>query len=309
MSVRKRRLLIVVLFALFFILAPALVLYAYGWRLDFAKFQLTKVGGVFLKHLPANATVALDGQPIKKRPQKFLTGTLIGNLLPDNYLIKIELGGYQSWEKSITVESAFVVETKPIILVPEKGVTPFFQKPISDFWINGSVFVYRAPDGNLYLTKVGDLENRTNLSLMFNNLKERILNFPGSVPIVEVLGQESSNEWVLNTANASYLLDFKKLTLELLKKRAVVVPPALTDKEKTLVKEWAKKFDGSVKKISLYPDNEHLFVTIGDDLYFVELTDQTPLNYWLITGGVKKHYYNEDRIYFLKNNGVYYLEM
>lgn len=309
MNIKKRRLLMVALFALFFILAPALVFYAYGWRFDFSKFQPVQVGGIFLKELPSGATVTLDNQTAKHRSKKFLTGTLIGNLLPENYLIKIEQSGYQTWGKNVNVESAFVTETQPIVLVPKKEPTQFFQKPISDFWINGSVLVYSTADGNLYLTKTGDLGSRTNLGLMFANLKERILNFPGFVPIVEVIARENPNEWSLNTEKASYLLDFKRLSLELLKERASPAEPKLTTEQLALLQSWAQDLGGPVKKISLYPDGGHLFTTIGETLYFVELADQAPLNYWLVARGVKKHNYNNGQIYFLKSDGVYYLEL
>jgi|GEM_PF-4478522 len=308
MTVRNIKILRIVLLFLFLILAPIFVLYAYGWRMDFEKLRPVKVGGVFLRSLPTDANLTINGKPVKKRSHKLLTGALIGNLLPGNYTIQIEKYGYQKWRKEVLVAPALVFETTPIILPPLKKPELFFEESVQDFWINGSVLIYHSADGNFYLAKIGDLSSRTNLSLMFNSLKEKILKFPGVVPILGIVKQESSNEWVVRTAKASYLLDFKKLTLELLEKPIISSGPEAFLRQFPLLSRWEKDYaGGSIKKISSYSDDKHLFATVGEKLFFLELGDPMPLNVWLIAENVKKHEYESGRIYFLKNDKIYSL--
>jgi len=207
---------------LFLLLAPALVVYAYGWRLDLKTFRPVKIGGVFLRNLPSDALIKIDNKSAERQARQTLTGTLINNLLPGEYQIEVNKEGYLPWRKTVAVAPAAVTESLPIILIPEKpSETSLLKRPLLDFWVSDSKLIYQDLNGGYYLMDTGEAGSRINLSLLFDSLKQRLLKFPGHVPIAGVARGDNPNRWIISTEKSSYLIDTQKLSLELLPEKSI----------------------------------------------------------------------------------------
>lgn len=329
MARRGKNRLLYLFIGLFALLAPAIVLYASGWRLDFANLHLVKIGGIFIKGAPAEARITISqvqlgfgqvqlgssNKPLKDKARKLLTGTLVNNLLPNTYRLRVELPNYHNWEKNVLVRPSVVTEIGPIVLIPKTKPELFLEKPLDAFWISGSALVYRESGGTFFLTEVKDLKKRTNLTLLFNNLKKRLLGYPGYVPIEKVAEQESENLWLINTAKAAYLLDFKKLSLKILpdKSKTIGLDSAstrldLVPAERKILNEF-ESAAGTVDDLSRYPEAGYLFARSGSSLYLLDLDIRFPLNFQLIASGIKKHDYENGRLYMLTDRGIVYLDL
>lgn len=85
-------------FSDFFSWGPSLLLYSQGYRFDFEKRKIVQTGGLFIKTLPKQAEVYINGKFIKKTDLIF--GSLfVQNLLPKKYEIEIKKEGFFSWKK------------------------------------------------------------------------------------------------------------------------------------------------------------------------------------------------------------------
>lgn len=124
---RKQRSLSMIILAIVFIcIAPIILLYSIGYRLD-KDFTLQKTGGIFIHSDIANSAVFIDGERLKDTGI-FFRNTLIQDLIPNSeYKIEVQKEGYQSWVKSIFVYSKIVSEGRVLLLPNEFNKREIFQ--------------------------------------------------------------------------------------------------------------------------------------------------------------------------------------
>lgn len=100
MSLLTRRIVFYLLLTFFVIIAPLIVGYTAGYRYSFKQHRLVKTGALSIESIPDGANILLNGKPYKDR-----TSALITNIIPGNYQITLERGGYYTWQKTLAVES------------------------------------------------------------------------------------------------------------------------------------------------------------------------------------------------------------
>ena len=98
---------------------PALVLYAQGYRYNFAKHRIEQTGVMFIKSYPRSSSITINDQLSDKK-----TPTEIPNLLPASYRISITKPGYTTWQKELSIEPK-----KTTFL---EDVTLFKSEPVID---------------------------------------------------------------------------------------------------------------------------------------------------------------------------------
>ncbi|MBI2642316.1 MAG: PEGA domain-containing protein [Candidatus Wildermuthbacteria bacterium] len=118
MTKRQRTLLFLFAAFLFLLATPSVILYSQGWRVDWDEKTVTHTGGIYLRAVPSRASIYLDGEFVK-RTDLFFDSSLITNLLPGYYDVRIEKEGYIPWAKTLPVEKAQVAEAKYVVLFPE----------------------------------------------------------------------------------------------------------------------------------------------------------------------------------------------
>ncbi len=117
-----RKWLFYALVAIFLIVGATVVLYAEGWRINPATGKITKVGAVFVRSYPADASIFLNGTPIKNSSGFFGAGTLMSNLFPGPYTVMLKANGYDDWSEPAEVLPSLVTTFKYAVLVPREGV-------------------------------------------------------------------------------------------------------------------------------------------------------------------------------------------
>ncbi len=295
-----RRATLALLTIIFLLAGPGAVLYAYGWRIDPESFRLSKIGGIFLKDIPHDADVKVDGKPYRGIDE-LLTGTLIENLLPGTHRVTVDREGYRRWEKRIAVAPSGVTALNNIVLVPEKPEETPVIKGVVNFWVHGSRLIYEDARGVYFITDPDDPETRrTNLGAVFNDLKQKTLHYPGLVRILDIAPATSSAEWIITTANRRYLLDIGDLTLKLYKGP---LPTPIT-----LPKDARIPDRDGIVAVSSY-DDSHLLLQYPEKLYLLELDTRAPLDMPLVASGVRKHAYDSGRLYLLRASGLTYTEL
>ncbi|MBI5220248.1 MAG: PEGA domain-containing protein [Candidatus Liptonbacteria bacterium] len=113
-----KRLISIILFLVFLILGLGTLFYSQGWRINFKTLVLTKVGAIYVRSYPSSASIELDGRPIPNDSWLFDRGTLINNLYPKTYQLRLTRPGYQTWLQTVSVQPMLVAEAKSAVLVP-----------------------------------------------------------------------------------------------------------------------------------------------------------------------------------------------
>ncbi|MFH1584732.1 MAG: hypothetical protein ABIB12_01230 [Patescibacteria group bacterium] len=119
MTKRQRTCLFFTLAALFLLTAPAVALYAQGYRVDWERRTLTQTGAFYFKAVPTRVDISINGEHVKTTD--FLFGsTLTKNFLPRQYQVRLTKEGYHPWEKTLDITENTVTEAKHIVLFPEE---------------------------------------------------------------------------------------------------------------------------------------------------------------------------------------------
>ncbi len=157
MTLRTRRVLFYSLFFLFIFIGLAVIFYSFGWRINAENCSklsdcFQKTGGLFIETKPKGVVIKIDGKVFKDKSGLIQDSTLIKNISPKTYKIKIEKDGFLPYEKKVRVESNLVAEIPNIVLIPEKSEkTPVpISKSIDNFWIYPQQKIVFKSNGVLY---------------------------------------------------------------------------------------------------------------------------------------------------------------
>ncbi|MBI5621571.1 PEGA domain-containing protein [Candidatus Falkowbacteria bacterium] len=129
LSLRVRRIIYLGFIILFLATAPLLVLYTAGYRYNFKKTAIQKVGALSVKPQPATADIYLNGQrQVGSRSDNTLR---LNNLLPGQYQVTVSLDGYYPWEKTLEVSSNVNTFVNQAVLFKNNPPENIIDAPIS----------------------------------------------------------------------------------------------------------------------------------------------------------------------------------
>ncbi|MDD5226022.1 MAG: PEGA domain-containing protein [Candidatus Omnitrophica bacterium] len=126
-----RKILFYLFLALYLVLCPIIILYAFGYIFTpKGEEGFAKTGLIHIETLPANAFLSIAG---KRYAEK--TPATIRNLLPGTYDMKILLRGHRPWERKVEVEPGKAVNFEKVLLVPQNlKIRTLVAKPFEDLW-------------------------------------------------------------------------------------------------------------------------------------------------------------------------------
>ena len=249
MTLKTRRILFYALTVIFIIFGTVVVFYSNGWRLDLETLTIDKLGGLFFEITPRDATITIDKNQFEFKSGFLRSGTLIANLFPKNYTVKVTKSGYQSWIKELEVKPSLVTEVPPVILLPDKqDLGEVLTDNINNFWIGPKHYiagkenrlefklqkllgnnvvnwsesgdsVITKNNSSFFLTNLGNQGSALNLSLSFGNLWQQKFPDQKLEMIKTVLFYPAAeNKFIVPTGNGLYLLDTEKFSLSRLHK-------------------------------------------------------------------------------------------
>ncbi len=115
LSTKQRLRSLLILVAVFVLIAPVILLYSLGYRLD-DKLTLQKTGGIFIHSDVTNSTVFVDGEFLRDNGI-FVRNTWIQDLTPNKYYkVEFHKDGFQSWVKELRVYPSIVTEGRVLML-------------------------------------------------------------------------------------------------------------------------------------------------------------------------------------------------
>ncbi len=246
MHITLRRLLFWLFFLAFFAVGTLLIVKTQGFVIDWENLALVKTGGIFIKALPSDSRLFLDGEPYKKPASLWNSGILVKDLLPKTYTVRVERDGRYPWEKTLVVSPGLVASASAIRLFEkEPEMTPISSRILEDFWlvkggiveksggklhfggalIRGSGVLEALPDRselittdkdlNFFFVSLSDPETATNLRTLFASLAQTRGFLKRNVRVESVaLHPFSPSAVVVRYDTGVFLMDVKKLELQ-----------------------------------------------------------------------------------------------
>lgn len=164
MTKRTRTLLFLLLGALFFVLAPTIILYSQGYRFDWESKWFSQIGAFYFNITPPRAEVFVNEKTIGKTAY-ILGTTLSKNFSPGLYSIRVTKDGYHPWQKLLEVFPKQVTEAKHIILFEQNPAFTTLKDNVQAFWF--------APNNiEVLMQKTSPSGGRNTLTLVLWNTKE-----------------------------------------------------------------------------------------------------------------------------------------
>jgi hypothetical protein len=114
MTLRKRRIILALASLIFFILVPALLLYAHGYRLN-SDFQISKTGGLYVSS-PVSGSEIFVKNDLKKTTNILQAGLFLQNLSEGAYQVLVAKEVYWPWLKTLNVKESLVAEARAFLI-------------------------------------------------------------------------------------------------------------------------------------------------------------------------------------------------
>lgn len=118
MSKKTRLIILLICVVLFLVLAPYIVLYSMGYRVDFVKIKITATGGIYVRAYPTASHVIIDSK-INTKPGMFANSVFVQNLLPKEHSVSIKKDGYHDYNKILPVQENQVTKLENILLIKQ----------------------------------------------------------------------------------------------------------------------------------------------------------------------------------------------
>jgi len=267
MTIRTRKIIFYLLCLVFIVAGGVTIFYSNGWRFDFETLSINRLGALYFEVTPQDALITIDKTSIELSSGILKSGTLVANIFPKEYSVKITREGYQSWAKELYVKPSLVTLVSPVLLLPEKlelGIA--LAKNVQKFWV-----------GPKYTALL-----KTNGYLEINSAR--------------VIGNELI-AWSKDGFNAITKSDSSYFATDLSAKNAAV--------NLSLIFKKIQKTNGygTIQKIDFSPINKKYFIVLTDNgLYFLD-AEKTVIN--LIDNQATDFFISNEKIFFIKKGGIY----
>jgi len=161
---------------MFVIIAPAIVLYAKGFRFDIARGVFVHSGTISTKTNPQDVVISLDGKiNDSKSLNRVNNSYLIAGLMPKNYDLSISAAGYQTWSKNIEVHSGLASEFWNVFLARTSYAKTEYNAPsIEKFFVSpkSKYIIYTKNSQQEFSANILDLKTKeTTNSFTFSDWK------------------------------------------------------------------------------------------------------------------------------------------
>lgn len=186
-------------------------MYANGWRVDFGILAVKKTGGLYIETMPKNAVIEINNEQFPNHSSLIKSGTLITNLLPKIYQVKMSQDGYFPYYKNVLVKPSLVAELINVILVPKEIEKIMFDpqkikgNEIVDFNENSQRFIVKNKNGIHYFYNLNNLLSALNVNLALNNAYK---DNSGTENIKKAVFHPFDSNRLIIEANGLHILDF-----------------------------------------------------------------------------------------------------
>ena len=191
----------------FIAIAPAIVLYAIGYRSITTSIP-EPVGVVVVNALPKKSILSVNGTTYGTVPRS------VPNLIPGTVDIQIAKDGYQSWQKKLDIKPMQATDARDIKLIPTSQDT-------DDLTVDATVFS-TSPDASM----IAIATSKNEVFLIDQNGKFKTNTILFKSPITSMLWSNDSNRILIETKQSGFsLLQFSN---QVITKNTSILPATNT---------------------------------------------------------------------------------
>jgi len=129
----------------FFITAPAVILYAFGYRFNFERGIFIYTGSISVKSNPRAVNIYVDDELIPEQKLGIINNAiLISGLKPGEHFVKVSADGYLPWSKKAIVRSGLSTDFWNVLLTKKDSLPQKIQTEGS------ALKIFPAPNENLF---------------------------------------------------------------------------------------------------------------------------------------------------------------
>jgi hypothetical protein len=201
MTLKTRRIIMFSFIFAFFILAPIILFYASGYRLDLTRYRVLKTGTLFIEAKDiSKADLYLND---KKLDEAFSNKKYIYNLLPGEYEIKLSKTGYHDWQKKAVVYSSLTTFMKDAILFRNEIPLQIIDNKIINFYPSPDwekiIYVYK--NNNFAEIYLYNLSNKQKTLIYRLADADQALNINWAASSKKILLSYDKNFLIIDTQN------------------------------------------------------------------------------------------------------------
>jgi len=193
---KQYRRLIFIIFVIFFIITiPTILIYTAGYRYNFKKTKFEKTGSLLISSKTKNISLSINNDYVKNGEE-----FRINNILPGEYLIRLNKENYYAWEKKLSIDSELTTFIKDVRLFEKNLPTNDIIGDITSIYpsIDGKKIAYISKDDNSYSLLVIEIENGT---------KKEIFNSKNNIE--DVRWSPNSEKIIIETETMFKIFDNK----------------------------------------------------------------------------------------------------
>lgn len=187
---------------LYLVVAPVMIFYSLGYRIDFESKRLVGTGGLYLKIWPQGANILIDNK-INKKLSLFSDQILIQGLFNEEHTILVEKEGYSSWQKTLGIKRKEVTRVENITLIKEKIIFEKLKDNVKNLYISPNGDLILMLDSLEYSLSIIDSKTKTEKNSL--SLPE---NTEGNLSVAS--WDENSKTIILKAENDYFSVDYNK---------------------------------------------------------------------------------------------------
>lgn len=197
---RKTRLVLFFLFVfLYLVVAPVLIFYSLGYRIDLENKKIVSTGGLYLKIWPQETSVLIDNK-IEGKTGLFSNEILVQGLYPRKHNILVKKDGYYPWEKTLETLEKEVTKVDNITLIKEKILFEKLRDNVESFYFSPNrdlILLFDSSENTFLIISSQTKETKSSFSLSDNDIK--IISW-----------NENLRTITLKSKNDYFLIDYNK---------------------------------------------------------------------------------------------------
>lgn len=116
MNKKIRLTILFICVACFLIVAPILVAYSMGYRIDLDQNKIVATGGIYVRTFPAADQITVDSKVVYK-PGVFSNSIFAQSLLPKNHTVLVQKIGHYDYFKTLPVQEKEVTKIENVLLI------------------------------------------------------------------------------------------------------------------------------------------------------------------------------------------------
>lgn len=229
MKLRTRCILTLACVILFFILAPAITLYTFGYRYDFNDKKIIQTGVLYLTPLPQdNIKIFINNEEVKKNLSIkgfFAKEYIVYNLMPQTYKISVKKDNFWVWEKNLNILPGKTTYANPLLLSQNPAADLIFKKENINNWSlspDYKIIAYLIEKESKPILAVYNINSQKNTEIELLNIvpdeikpeltgknysdaKKSIIWSPNSEKIALIIKTNSTRIILFNIQTNSYL--------------------------------------------------------------------------------------------------------